>query len=140
MSMSRWLLANEALQSKFVRFRRGAKILVGVAALTAASTSQMAAGQAKRFVTVGDLQASCETDSPSSSLFCLGMIEGVAGSNAMYQAFEFIPATWRICPDALDSQEMRQIFIDWATENDGEYDRPAVYGVALALRDASPCG
>lgn len=111
-----------------------------VLALSVAGTNQMAAGQAKQFVTVGDLQASCETDSPSSTLFCLGMIEGVAGSNAMYQAFDFIPTNWRICPDALDSQEMRRIFVDWAIENDGEYDRPAVYGVALALRNASPCG
>lgn len=94
---------------------------------------------AKSFVTVGDLQASCETDSPSSTLFCLGIIEGVAGSNAMYQAFDFIPADWRICPDALDSQQMRSIFVEWATENSADYERPAVYGVAVALRDASPC-
>ena len=105
----------------------------------AAVQSLQAQPRPKTFVTVGDLQASCETDSPSSTLFCLGIIEGVAGSNAMYQAFDFIPADWRICPDALDSQQMRSIFIDWANANAGEYERPAVYGVALALRNASPC-
>ncbi|MEM1400857.1 MAG: Rap1a/Tai family immunity protein [Pseudomonadota bacterium] len=94
---------------------------------------------AKQFVTVGDLEASCRTDSPSSTLFCLGMIEGVAGSNAMYQAFEFIPDDWRICPDVLDSEQMRTIFVSWAEQNSQDYDRPAVYGIALALRDASPC-
>ena len=122
-----------------VRLAAGLGFLAVAAVALAAAPDTQAQPAAKPFVTVGDLQASCETDSPSSTLFCLGIIEGVAGSNAMYQAFDFIPADWRICPDALDSQQMRGIFIDWANSNAGEYERPAVYGVAVALRDASPC-
>ena len=118
------------------------KSLIALAALALA----VSAAHASNAVTVGKLLQLCNAASDSTdSFYCFGFISGVGGvlqvqSHLVDENMNPVPNKTKTCiPEFITSDQLVQVFRNWAERNPKDWSWAATVGVMNALNETWPC-